>query len=553
MFRTIGLTENALKVQEKSKMEPYSITPIFAIGMIFAFLDAYGIGANDVANSFATAVGSRSLTLMQACIIATFTEFLGAVLLGAETVDTIKSKIIEINDYEAAPDVLALTFLCALVGSSFWVMTASKFGWPVSTTHSCVGAVAGAGVGAFGAGSVIWGWTGIGQIIASWFISPAIAGVIASAIFLMTRYFVLEAPNSFQRALKAMPVYVFFTFSILLFYIINKAPKGIDLSKKDPSGIYINIGKAGLVLGLTFGISAVLALFTYSFAVPFFHRKIEEQEDLKWYHMFYIHWVPKQELAEFKAIDADAHYEDISLAATNDATILLENVRWTVGEAEKNAEITKPSSLITRAQDYLLRGVKMDIASHQGDENVRKVHDLAIKYCSKTEYLYTFLQIATSAFASFAHGSNDVSNAVGPISAIYAIWQSGEIPGSKTTVPVWILAYGGIAIDMGLFFFGFCVMRNLGNNLTYHSPSRGFSMELGAALTVITASFLGIPLSTTHCITGATVAVGLCNGNLKAINWKMISWTLFSWILTLPVVGLIAGVLNRCLLYSPKV
>ena len=194
----------------------------------------------------------------------------------------------------------------------------------------------------------------------------------------------------------------------------------------------------------------------------------------------------------------------------------------------------------------------MDVASHQGDQQIKALHDDAVKYCSQTEYLYSFLQIATSAFASFAHGSNDVSNAVGPISAIYSIWSTGEVPGSKTSVPIWILAYGGVAIDLGLFFLGFCVMRNLGNNLTYHSPSRGFSMELGAALTVITASFLGVPVSTTHCITGATVGVGLCSGKLKSINWKMIGWTMFSWLLTLPIVGLIAGGLNYIFLNSPK-
>jgi sodium-dependent phosphate transporter len=531
-------------------MDPYSITPIFAVGMIFAFLDAYGIGANDVANSFATAVGSRSLSLMQACIIALFTEFLGAILLGAETVETIKSKIIDVNDYKSVPDVLALTFLCALVGSSFWVISASKFGWPVSTTHSIVGAIAGAGIGAYGAGGVVWGWEGMGKIIASWFISPTVAGIVASIIFMLTKYLVLENANAFKRALKAMPVYVFVTFSILLFYVINKAPKGIDLSKKDSkTGAFVNSGKVGLVLGITFGISAFLAIWTYIFAVPFFDRRIDGEEDLKWYHMFYIHWVPKQKHAEFIPIDAGAVKDE---TRKSDETTVEVRDTDVIGDRSDKKYPEETPSLWGRVQAYLLRGIRMDVASHQGDSRIKATHDLAPKYCNKTEYLYSFLQIATSAFASFAHGSNDVANAVGPIAAIYSIWQTGQVPGSKTTVPVWILAYGGIAIDMGLFFFGFSVMRNLGNNMTYHSPARGFSMELGAALTVITASFLGIPVSTTHCITGATVAVGLCNGNLKTINWKMVAWTLFSWLLTLPVVGIIAGVLNHVLLYSPK-
>jgi sodium-dependent phosphate transporter len=154
--------------------------------------------------------------------------------------------------------------------------------------------------------------------------------------------------------------------------------------------------------------------------------------------------------------------------------------------------------------------------------------------------------------ASFAHGSNDVSNAVGPLSSVYEIWKTATVDvAGKVPVPLWILAYGGIAIDIGLATFGYKIIRVLGNNITLFTPSRGFSAELAAALTVLTCSKLGLPVSTTHCITGATVGIGLCNGKLSAVNWKMLSWCFFSWILTLPVTGLLGGLLFSFAAYAP--
>jgi phosphate/sulfate permease len=187
----------------------------------------------------------------------------------------------------------------------------------------------------------------------------------------------------------------------------------------------------------------------------------------------------------------------------------------------------------------------------QGD-HLEKVHETAVKYDNKTEHLYSFLQVITASLNSFAHGSNDVANAVGPLAAIYSIWNSAQVPGAKTPVDIWILAFCGVGIDIGLVTYGYNVMRSLGNNITFHSPSRGFSMELGTSLTVLTASKIGLPVSTTHCITGATTAVGLCNGNIHAVNWRMIAWCFFSWVLTVPVAGGIAGLIFAFVANAPK-
>ena len=183
--------------------------------------------------------------------------------------------------------------------------------------------------------------------------------------------------------------------------------------------------------------------------------------------------------------------------------------------------------------------------------DISKIHEHTAHFDNKTEHLYSFLQVLTAAVASFAHGSNDVSNAVGPLAAIFLIWNTGKVS-SKSPVPVWVLVYGGAAIVIGLWTYGYNIMRNLGNRLTLHSPSRGFSMELGSAITVILATRLALPISTTQCITGATVGVGLCSGTLRAINWKMVAWIYAGWIVTLPVAGIIAGCLMAIVINAPR-
>ncbi|KAK9679452.1 hypothetical protein K7432_016259 [Basidiobolus ranarum] len=166
-------------------------------------LDAYGIGANDVANSFSTSVASKSLTLAQACCIAIFTEFFGALLLGSETSETIRGKIISLENFAGQPELLMLAMVCAVVGSSLWVIFATRNGWPVSTTHSIVGAIIGVGISAFGVDSVDWSYNGVAKIVTSWFISPVAAGIIASIIYMVTKIFVLAKSDSFERGLRS--------------------------------------------------------------------------------------------------------------------------------------------------------------------------------------------------------------------------------------------------------------------------------------------------------------------------------------------------------------
>ncbi|KAI9843685.1 MAG: hypothetical protein M1837_006152 [Sclerophora amabilis] len=568
---------------------------IFALGLIFAFLDAWNIGANDVANSFATSVSSRSLTMKQAMLIASVMEFLGAVLVGSRVADTIRNKIISPSAFEAEPAVLMLAMWCALVGSSLWLTVATKIGLPVSTTHCIVGGVIGVGIASLGGEGVNWGWKGVAQIFAAWVIAPGISAGFAVIIFLITQYGVLKRKDPLRAGFYMIPFYFAVTSGILTMVIVWKGAPILEID--DWTGGQV----AGCVLGVAFGVVALYVIFL----LPFLHRRlVVEDWTLKPWHVLWgpLLWrrgeVPPA--PEGQAVFAVQDYyrnhktkEEVELANAADA---IPPVADDVEKQEKEPRSTAadyhsdqssnkitpvnnsgdrgnptlsdveekslgpwytPKNLWRKGNYYFFRGVDRDIVDEQisgkatfltGD--LSKVHAHTPHYDNKTEHLYSFLQVLTASVASFAHGSNDVANAVGPLSAIFLVWDSGEVS-SKAPVPIWILVFGGAAIVIGLWTYGYNLMRNLGNRLTLHSPSRGFSMELGSALTVILATRLALPISTTQCITGATVGVGLCSGTWRAINWRMVGWIYGGWILTLPIAGIIAGCLMGIIINAP--
>lgn len=548
---------------------------IFAIGILFAFLDAFNIGANDVANSFSSSISSRSLKYWQAMILAAIMEFLGAVLVGNRVSDTIRKKIIKTDVFESDPTVLMLAMAVALVGSSTWLTVATYIGMPVSTTHCIVGAVIGVGIATKGADHVIWGWKGFAQIVASWFIAPCISGAFAAIVFLIAKYFVLEVKDtrrSIIHGLILVPVLVFITFCVLTMMIVWKGSPSLHLDKL--SGL--------TTCAAIFGTGAVAVAVYMLFVFPVVRRKVLYNDwTLKWYDVFRgpIYWFKLTDditpLPEGKTLVIDYYEgrrftEDSSSGLEefdNKDDVAKESVHSTT--LKENSEVENLSNkqkwwalfkegpkkwpkLLWLMVSFLFT---RDVISTQVNQlgrlgaNVQNMHAKSKYYDIRVEYLFSLLQAITACTMSFAHGANDIANASGPLSTIFLVWND---QGLKATPPIWILCFTAGSLVIGLWLFGYRIMSVLGNKMILQSPSRGFAIEFGAAITTVMATQLSIPVSTTQCAVGATVFVGLCNKDWKTVNWRMVTWCYLGWFITLPIAGIIAGIIMGVIINAPR-
>ncbi|WVN87684.1 uncharacterized protein L203_102872 [Cryptococcus depauperatus CBS 7841] len=576
---------------------------LFAFGVLFGALDAYNIGANDVANSFATSISSRSLTLRQASCLAAICEFLGSVLAGAQVASTVKNGIISLSVFKGNAGVELLAFTCALAASATWLMIATHKSWPVSTTYSIVSALAGVGVALNGPKAVHWGWNGgkgIATIFAGFAIAPVISAGFGATVYLITKYAVLKRKNPLKAGLIASPVYFFGVAAILTMSIVYKGAPQLKLNKLPKTTIALAIVLTGLVI----------AILSILFWLPFVYTKVIKKDyTLRWYHFFFgpLLWrrpapPPPPEGArhvpDYRVYDRDDEQEAIqatdqsSSSATNgdmEGGTLGQNTNDSV-DKEKNIENETAGAFIPalsskleelerdnhkiegpvilpknlwiilryKIPKMLLHGTSVDIhaiQSHKGlskeSDRMMRMYQHAAQYDNETEHLYSFLQVMTACTNSFAHGSNDLANAVGPFSAIYYVWSTGLVTAKETETPIWIFVAGGLMLVMGLATYGYNIMAVLGNRLTLHSPSRGFSMELGSSITVLLASQYGIPVSTTMCITGSTAGVGIVSGGFKSLNWRAFAWIFLGWVLTVPIAGTAAGCLCGIILNAP--
>jgi len=593
---------------------------LFAIGTIFAFLDAWNIGANDVANSWASSVSSRSLTYIQAMSGAAVLEFVGAVGVGGRVADTIRTKVVDIGAFEQSPALLMLGMVCAVIASSLYLTMATRIGMPVSTTHSILGGVLGMGFGALGPSGIVWvGYkddgsvnikAGVIQVFLAWIIAPVLAGTAGAIIFSITKYGIMLRSNPTMKGLITIPLYFWLAGSLITMLLLWKGGDyEVQLTGAQIPGVIV---AAGAAFGMTVGF----------FLIPYFYRVvIKEDWQIKWYEFvkgpmllfrgevppapadyrgvvrdFYEGHLDREELEAERArqaatvnteVDVEAQHEkktvvDSADRAASDTSVSNDapaHARAPATQANEDVpemnmygshirkngiigprpagSILSPGVLFWWLKWAVFRGVDIDIHEQQAKRGVltgdlAEIHARGDHFDNKTEYLYTFLQILTAASASFVHGANDVANAIGPYATIFQVWNTGEITGAKSAVPVWILAFGGIGIAIGAWTYGYRIMSNLGNKITLMSPSRGFSMELGSVIAVVVATRLELPVSTTQCITGAIVGVGLCNGDWRAINWRMVAWIYTGWIITVPVAATISGCLMGAITYAPN-
>ncbi|KAI1431790.1 putative sodium/phosphate symporter [Xylaria sp. CBS 124048] len=576
---------------------------VFAIGTLFALLDAYNNGANDVANSWATSVSSRSVSYRQAMVFGLVFELLGAVTVGARTADTIKNGIIPVRAFHGDAGVQMLAFTCALVASSCWVMWCTKHSTHVSSTYSIISAVAGVGVAVIGANEVKWGWNGgqgLGAIFAGLGLAPIIAGGFAAIIFMLIKLVVHVRKNPVPWAVWTSPAFFFIVGTVLTLSIVYKGSPNLGLATKKP---------ANWLAGVILGSGAALGLLSAIFFLPYVHAVvIKKDQSLQWWEfikgpfLFRRPYTAEAEQAKVRNYavvqDADADQTaqnggglspdekelvDGELMQKNYQQLLAEGearhratlcekrgpIGWAMRTLRDNPmgvgeiyEIKNIKTLLIRLPAMmtagLMYGFYYDIHRAQhglhgtpDGKRMEAVYAHAEKYPNEVEHLYSFVQVLTACTASFAHGANDIGNSVGPWAVIYSAWSTGNALESKAPVPVWQLAVLGLTISFGLMTYGYNIMKVMGNKITYHSPSRGTSMELGAAITILLFSQFKLPVSTSMCICGATVGVGLCNGTVKAVNWHRILLLLIGWVLTIPVAGTLGGILMGLFINAP--
>lgn len=391
----------------------------------FGLFMAWGIGANDVANAMATSVGSRALTIKQAILVAAVFEFCGAFLAGGQVTSTIRKGIIDAEQVASQPELLIFGMRASLLAAGIWLLIASKKGWPVSTTHSIVGAIVGFAAVGIGIESVQWGK--VGEIAASWVVSPLMSGFIAFFIFMSVQKLILKTDDPLANARKYVPVYIFAVGFIMALVTLLKG-----------------LSHVGLVLSTSQSlvIAVISGLCTMTIGILLIKR--------------------------------------VKVVASDDADFRFTNV----------------------------------------------------------EKIFGVLMVFTACGMAFAHGSNDVANAIGPVAAIVSIVKTGAVA-QKSALATWILLLGAIGIVLGLATYGWRVIRTVGQKITELTPSRGFAAELAAASTVVIASGTGVPISTTHTLVGAVLGVGFARG-IGALNLRVIRNIMLSWIVTLPAGGMLS-------------
>ncbi|MEZ8194930.1 MULTISPECIES: inorganic phosphate transporter [Vibrio] len=399
-------------------------TVLIIVAAAFGFLMAIGIGANDVANAMGTSVGSKALTVKQAIIIAMIFEFAGAYLAGGEVTDTIRKGVIETSLFADQPDVLVYGMMSALLAAGTWLLLASYMGWPVSTTHSIIGAIIGFACVSVGTEAV--DWDSVQGIVGSWIITPVISGFFAYVIFVSAQRLIFDTENPLFNAKRFVPVYMFITTMVIALVTIKKGLKHV--------GLHLSNTEAW-VWAAAFSTLVMVGGFLY----------------IK--HKF-----------------------------------------------------------ANREEDHGFSGV---------------------------EGIFSVLMVITACAMAFAHGSNDVANAIGPLSAVVStVEHMGEIT-TKSTIAWWILPLGGIGIVVGLATMGHKVMATVGTGITELTPSRGFAAQLATACTVVLASGTGLPISTTQTLVGAVLGVGFARG-IAALNLGVVRNIVASWIVTLPAGALLA-------------
>lgn len=455
-------------------MEVESILTL--IVLIVGFYMAWNIGANDVSNAMGTSVGSGALTLRKAVILAAILEFSGAFFVGGNVSQTIQKGIVDTTIFCADPLILILGMCAALLGTGIWLQIASYQGWPVSTTHAIVGAILGFG-SLISIDAVKWGE--IGYIALSWIVSPLLSAIFSYCLFNVLQRKILYAMNPVQETKRLMPFFVFLIFTVFTLSCTANGLKNLHLELSFASALAISI---------TIGLAAAFITYCIVKRLPFLTN----------YTLPTTRCTPQTVISLEKAIK---HLQRVRVDSHDETHSKVKEILHNVKNLSN--ELRKETTLSERTSEYHV-----------------------------VEKMFVYLQIMSACFIAFAHGANDVANAIGPVAAVLDTIKNGVMT-EASVVPSWLLAFGGMGIVIGLATWGWRVIETIGKKITELTPTRGFCAEFGAAATILVASKLGLPISTTHCLVGSVLGVGLARG-FRALNLSMLRDILLSWIVTIP-------------------
>ena len=438
---------------------------VVVVGAIGAFGFGWATGSNDVGNAFGTSVGSGALSMRHAVVIATIFEFVGAVVLGRVSTNTIAGGIADIRAFKDEPEFYAYGMMWTLLVGAAWQMWASYKGLNVSATHSIIGGIIGFSIAHSGTRGVLWiqkdpasvpPYKGVIPIVLSWFVSPILTALASALIFTGTRTIILRRNDSYRRVWFLLPVLVLLTSWINIFFVFTK---GVKKTLQKTGDEWSNSKSGWIALCIATGLS-ILSLG----AIPFMKKRI-------------------------------AH-ETIHVEAVEDI--------------EENPE------------------------DHE-------VQNLKEKFDANTERAFSLLQVFSAICVIFAHGAGEVGYMAGPLSTIWTIWKTDKLPKS-VIAPLWIILFSAASLVLGLAMYGQNVTVAMGKRLARLTPSRGFSAELATSLVLLVATQYGLPTSSSQCITGGVVGVGMAEG-ISHVNWKFFGQTLLSWVSTIFVTGVGSGLL----------
>ena len=495
------------------------------VGSLVTFYTAWGGGANDCANSFASAVGSKAITLKSAVYIASIFEFAGAFLMGSHVTDTIRKNILEIDLFVDNPEKVMFGMFCSCLAAGIWLTIATYYKWPVSTTHTTIGAICGFGLAAEGIAGINWGI--IVKIVVSWFLSPLLSGLITVGLFKIIRNCILRKDNSYKLILYYFPVIISFATTIYSFFIIYKGTPALGL--KDTSL------RTGIMWSLVIGVFS--GIVVQLFYIPIVKRKANSE----------VLSIVSAGSGSGSGSGSSSGSRSSSGSGEGNTIVAISNDNSPTSSVSDSDESTKLSK---QDRVNILRQQLKTAETENSEEKIDNLHSNAEFFTDKTEKVCSSLQVFTACFDSFAHGSNDVANAIGPYAAIIAIYESGVVT-EESNVPLWILAIGGIGIVFGLATWGYKVIDRIGREMTKITPSRGCCIELGSTTAVVIASRLKIPVSTTHCQVGSVMACGMVDG-WKNVNMNVFAKIFLGWVFTLPVAGAFSALLFLFGYYSPS-